>query len=160
ERARFSIQRLEAEKASAESILAEIVDKVDKLRREYEEQKKITAELQQQADSIRRVQREKQEESFQINKAVEMREIEGSSLKQELEKHATDTTKQSDSLAEFENKLKLLQRELDDKNAEQEELQKEEERVQGLIVDAGKTIEMIREELNVTGRKLEAQQNE
>lgn len=160
ERARFSIQSLEAEKASAESILAEIVDKVDKLRSEYEEQKKITAELQQQADSIRRVQREKQEESFQINKAVEIREIQVSSLKQELEKHATDTTNQSASLAEFENKLKLLQRELDDKNAEQEELKKEEERVQGLIVDAEKTIEMIREELNVTGRKLDARQNE
>ena len=160
ERARFSIQSLEAEKTSAEGILAEIVEKVDRLRSEYEEQKRITSELQQQADSIRRVQRERQEESFQINKGVEIREIQVSSLKQELEKHATDTTNQSASLAEFENKLKLLQRELDDKNAEQEELKKEEERVQGLIVDAEKTIEMIREELNVTGRKLDARQNE
>jgi chromosome segregation protein len=160
ERARFSIQSLETEKLAAEDILAEIVEKLEKLRSEYEEQKKVTTELQQQADSIRRVQRERQEESFQINKAVEIREIQVSSLKQELEKHATDTTTQSASLAEFENKMKLLQQQLDHKNREQENIKKEEGRVQERIVDVEKTIEMIREEMNVTGRKLDARQNE
>lgn len=160
ERARFSIQSLETEKGAAEEILAEIVEKLERLRSEYEEQKRITTELQQQSDSIRRVQRERQEESFQINKAVEIREIQVSSLKQELEKHASDTTSQSASLAEFENKLKVLQQELDQKNKEEENLKREEERVQGRIVDVEKTIEMIREELTVTGRKLDARQNE
>jgi chromosome segregation protein len=160
DRARFSIQSLETEKISAEEILAEIVEKVESLKAEYEEQKRVTAELQQQADAIRRVQRERQEESFQINKGVEIREIQISSLKQELEKHATDTTNQSASLAEFENKLKLLQQELDKKNKEQENLKTEEERVQERITDVEKTIEMIREEMNITARKLDARQNE
>ncbi len=160
DRARFSIQSLETEKISAEEILAEIVEKVESLKAEYEEQKRVTAELQQQADAIRRVQRERQEESFQINKGVEIREIQISSLKQELEKHATDTTNQSASLAEFENKLKLLQQELDQKNKEQENLKTEEERVQERITDVEKTIEMIREEMNITARKLDARQNE
>jgi chromosome segregation protein len=160
ERARFSIQSLETEKVAAESILAEIVDKLEHLRAEYEDQKRITTELQQQSDSIRRVQRERQEESFQINKGVEIREIQVSSLKQELEKHATDTTNQSANLAEFENKLKVLQQELDQRNNEQENLKQEEERVQERIVSAEKTIEMIREELTITGRKLDARQNE
>ncbi len=160
DRARFSIQSLETEKASAEDILAEIKEKVDSLKADYEEQKRITAELQQQADSIRRVQREHQEESFQINKGVEIREIQISSLKQELEKHATDTTNQTASLAEFENKLKILQQELDSKNKQEENLKAEEERVQERIADAEKTIEMIREEMNLTGRKLDARQNE
>ncbi len=160
DRARFSIQSLETEKISAEEILAEIVEKVESLKAEYEEQKRVTAELQQQADAIRRVQRERHEESFQINKGVEIREIQISSLKQELEKHATDTTNQSASLAEFENKLKLLQQELDQKNKEQENLKTEEERVQERITDVEKTIEMIREEMNITARKLDARQNE
>ncbi len=160
DRARFSIQSLETEKISAEEILAEIVEKVESLKAEYEEQKRVTAELQQQADAIRRVQRERHEESFQINKGVEIREIQISSLKQELEKHATDTTNQSASLAEFENKLKLLQQELDQKNKEQENLKTEEERVQERITDVEKTIEMIREEMNLTARKLDARQNE
>ena len=160
ERARFSIQSLETEKSAAEGILAEIIEKLDRLRLEYEGQKKITSELQQQSDSIRRVQRERQEESFQINKGVEIREIQVSSLKQELEKHATDTTNQSASLADFENKLKVLQQELDHKNNDQENLKKEEERVQERIVNVEKTIEMIRDEMNATGRKLDARQNE
>ena len=160
ERARFSIQSLETEKSAAEGILAEIIGKLDRLRLEYEDQKKITSELQQQSDSIRRVQRERQEESFQINKGVEIREIQVSSLKQELEKHATDTTNQSASLADFENKLKVLQQELDHKNNDQENLKKEEERVQERIVNVEKTIEMIRDEMNATGRKLDARQNE
>jgi chromosome segregation protein len=160
DRARFSIQSLETEKAAAEGILVEITDKLERLRADYENQKRITTELQQQSDSIRRVQREKQEESFQINKGVEIREIQVSSLKQELEKHATDTTNQSASLAEFENKLRILQHEIDEKNVQQENLKREEELVRERIVGAEKTIEMIREELNSTGRKLDARQNE
>jgi chromosome segregation protein len=160
ERAKFSIQSLETEKHNAQDIFEEITHRLEGLKSEYEEQKRITAELQTQADSLRRVQREKQEETFQINKAVEIREIQVSSLKQELEKTASDSTQQSASLVEFENKLKVLQQELSEKNTEQERLKKEEEDIQERIVAMEKTIEMIREEMNVTSRKLDARQNE
>ncbi|HEY3405224.1 MAG TPA: chromosome segregation protein SMC [Ohtaekwangia sp.] len=160
DRARFSIQSLETEKISAESILAEITQKLDHLKAEYEDQKRITVELQTQSDSLRRIQRERQEESFQINKAVEIREIQVSSFKQELEKTASDSSQQSASLQEFENKLKILQEELNTRNSEQDRLKKEEEEVQERIAAMEKTIEMIREEMNVTSRKLDARQNE
>lgn len=160
ERARFSIQSLETEKSAAEQILNEISHKLEHLKVDYEAQKGITIELQTQSDSIRRVQREKQEESFQINKGVEIREIQVSSLKQELEKTASDSTQQNASLLEFENKLQILQEDLAQKNTVQENLKKEEEEVQERIIAVEKTIEMIREELNVTGRKLDARQNE
>jgi chromosome segregation protein len=160
DRARFSIQSLETERGNAEGILDEIKAKLEVLKGEYEDQKRITTELQVQSDSIRRVQREKQEESFQINKGVEIREIQVSSLKQELEKTASDSTQQSASLVEFENKLKILQGQLNTKNAEQDQVKKEEESVQERISSMEKTIEMIREEMTVTGRKLDARQNE
>jgi chromosome segregation protein len=160
ERARFSIQSLETEKIAAEEILNEITQKLNHLKSDYENQKSVTIELQTQSDSIRRIQRDRQEESFQINKDVEIREIQISSLKQELEKTASDTTQQNASLVEFENKLEVLQHDLAQKNTIQENLKKEEEAVQERIVAMEKTIEMIREELNVTGRKLDARQNE
>jgi len=160
DRARFSIQSLETERGAAEQIFHEISQKLENLKADYETQKGVTIELQTQSDSIRRVQREKQEESFQINKGVEIREIQVSSLKQELEKTASDSTQQNASLVEFENKLQILQEDLAQKNAIQENLKKEEEEVQERISGAEKTIEMIREELNVTGRKLDARQNE
>jgi chromosome segregation protein len=160
ERARFSVQSLESERGSAEGILEEITQKLERLKADYEDQKRITTELQTQTDSLRRVQREKQEESFQINKSVEIREIQVSSFKQELEKTASDTSAQNASLAEFESKLKVLQEELDKGNAHQDRLKKEEEEVQARIAAMEKTIDMIREEMNVTGRKLDARQNE
>jgi chromosome segregation protein len=160
ERARFSIQSLETEKEAALQILTEISQKLETLKAEYEEQKKTTAELQAEADSFRQVQREKQEESFQLNKAVEIREIQVSSFKQELDRTATDTSKQSASLVEFEKKLVELQEEINKKNSQLEELKKEEEDTLSRISSMEKTIEMIREEMTSISRKLDARQNE
>lgn len=160
ERARFSIQSLETEKASAETILNEISAKLEYLKTEYDEQKKKTTELQTQADSLRQVQRDRQEESFQINKDVEIREIQVSSLKQELERTATDTSQQNASLVEFEKKLVILQKDIDEKSEALDTLKKEEDDAQSRMSHLDKTIDMIREEMNVTSRKLDARQNE
>lgn len=160
ERARFSIQSLENEKEAAGQILAEITQKLDLLKSEYEEQKNATATLQSEVDALRQVQREKQEESFQTNKAVEIREIQVSSFKQELDRTATDTNKQSASLVEFENKLVELQHEINIRNTALENLRKEEEDNLSRIHSMEKTIEMIREEMTSIGRKLDARQNE
>lgn len=160
ERARFSIQSLEAERESARSIFNELSQKLEHLKQEYEEQKRKTVSLQAEADALRQVQREKQEESFQINKAVEIREIQVSSFKQELERAATDTNKQSANLVEFERKLIELQGDIDSKTEALEKLKTEEDVVQQRISSLEKTIEMIREELTTTGRHLDARQNE
>ncbi|HYC84918.1 MAG TPA: chromosome segregation protein SMC [Chryseosolibacter sp.] len=160
ERARFSIQSLENEKASAEGILHEINMKLDHLKNDYEEQKRKTSGLQSESDAIRQVQREKQEEVFQINKATEIREIQVSSFKQELERTATDTSQQSASLIEFEKKLVVLQEDINTKNEELDNVKKQQEEVLSRTASLEKTIEMIREEMNVTSRKLDARQNE
>ena len=160
ERARFSIQSLENEKATAEQILGEINAKLEHLKAGYEEQKLKTSSLQAQSDAIRQVQRERQEETFKVNKDVEIREIQVSSFKQELERTATDTSQQSASLQEFEKKLVVLQEEIGLKTDELETLKKEEENVQERTASLEKTIDMIREEMNVTNRKLDARQNE
>ncbi|HEY8936348.1 MAG TPA: chromosome segregation protein SMC [Cyclobacteriaceae bacterium] len=160
ERARFSIQSLENEKATSEGILTEINSKLELLKAEYEEQKKKTTALQADADTLRQVQRERQEESFQINKGVEIREIQVSTFKQELERTASDSSQQNASLVEFEKKLVVLQSEINVKTEELEGLKKEEEDAQSRMSSLDKTIDMIREEMNVTSRKLDARQNE
>ncbi len=160
ERARFSIQSLESERESAQQIFQEISEKLDHLKTEYEEQKIITSDLQHEVDALRHIQREKQEESFQTNKGVEIREIQVSSFKQELDRTATDSNQQSASLVEFENKLVELQTEINEKNDALSVLKKEEDDVEGRITEMEKTIDMIREEMNATNRKLDARQNE
>lgn len=160
ERARFSIQSLENERDAAHQALKEISDKVDLLKSEYETQKAATYTLQGESDALRHVYRAKQEESFQLNKALEIREIQISSFKQELERTTTDTSHQSASIAEFEKKTVILSEEIKEKNSYLEKLKKEEEDVFSRITSLEKTIEMIREEMTETGRKLDSRQNE
>jgi chromosome segregation protein len=160
ERARFSIQSLETERDSANQILQEISDKVNALKTDYEAQKASTYTLQGESDALRQVYRAKQEESFQLNKSLEIREIQISSFKQELERTTSDTSQQSASIAEFEKKTVILNEEIQQKNSYLEKLKREEEDVRLRITSTEKTIELIREEMTETGRKLDARQNE
>src|SRR5690606_16460180 len=76
------------------------------------------------------------------------------------ERTATDTSQQGASLQELEKKLVVLQEDIDAKTGELDALKKEEESVQERTASMEKTIDMIREEMNVTNRKLDARQNE
>jgi chromosome segregation protein len=160
ERARFSIQSLETERDLAQQVFTETTQRLELLKSEYESQKGVTTEIQQQVDSLRNLQREKQEESFQTNKGVEIREIQVASFKQELERTATDSHQQSTSLVEFENKLVELQSQLNAKNDDLASLKRDEDDVQDRITGMEKTIDMIREQMNSTNRTLDARQNE
>jgi chromosome segregation protein len=158
ERARFSIQSLEAERETATATLNEISSKLEALKAEYEGQKEKTYTFQGESDALRQVHRSLQEESFQLNKALDIRNIQINSFKQELERTTSDTSHQSASLAEFEKKLVVLQNEITEKNNYLEKLKHEEEEVIARIASVEKTIDMIREEMNETGRKLDAHQ--
>jgi chromosome segregation protein len=160
ERARFSIQSLETEKESAQTLLNEIIAKVETLKAEFENQKASTYTLQGESDVLRQVHRTRQEEFFQLTKAAEIREIQVSSFKQELERTTTDTHHQSASLVEFENKLVILQGEVTEKNSYVDKLKNEEDDVILRIASLEKTIDMIREEMNENSRKLDARHNE
>ena len=160
ERARFSIQSLETEKASAQLILEEISAKVAALKTEYEVQKASTLTLQNEADALRAVHRKLQEDTYQLSKDLEIREIQISSLRQEIERTATDSSQQSASLADFETKLTWLQNEITEKTNYLGKLKKEEEEILQRTASLEKTIELIREEMTEVGRKLDARQNE
>lgn len=160
ERARVSIQSLETEKASAQLIHEEIAAKVAALKAEYEAQKASTHTLQNEVDALRTVHRKLQEDAYQLTKGLEIREIQISSFKQEMERTANDTNQQSASLADFETKLTLLQNEINEKNSYLEKLKKEETDLLLRTTSLEKTIELIRDEMTEIGRKLDARQNE
>lgn len=160
ERARFSIQSLEAEKENAEALLKEISTKAESLKTEYDAQKASTYTLQGEVDALRKEHRSKQDESYQLNKGLEIREIQVSSFKQEIERTATDSSQKSASVADFEEKLIVLQGEINEKNAYLTKLKNDESEVQNRTASVEKTIEIIREEMTEVGRKLDARQNE
>ncbi|MBL7850996.1 MAG: chromosome segregation protein SMC [Cyclobacteriaceae bacterium] len=160
ERAHFAIQSLQEEGINAQGALIEIQTKAEAIKGEFEAQRLTTQQLQVDVDALRQQQRAKQEEHYQTNKAVEIREIQIASLKQEIERATSDTHQRSESLVEFENKLVVLQDEIREKNTALERIKEEEKDVLARISSLEKTIEMIREEMTETGRKLDARQNE
>lgn len=160
ERAHFAIKSLDEERTAAQSTLTEIEARVETIKAEHETQRQATQQLQVDVDALRQQQRAKQDEHYQTHKAVEIREIQISSLKQEVERTTSDTHQRSESLVEFENKLVVLQDEIRAKNASLEQIKEEEKDVLARISSLEKTIDLIREEMTETSRKLDARQNE
>jgi chromosome segregation protein len=160
ERASFSIKSLEQEKTSAEKIFFETEQRVEILKSEFEEQKNKTAAIREEVNTLNQQQKALQNEVYQLNKSLEIKEIQLSSVKQELEKSSTDTTEQSASLEEFDAKLEELSKILKEKNEYLSNLKNKEDHLNRQIEDHKNTIELIREELTQSSRKLDARENE
>lgn len=160
ERASFSIKSLEQEKTSAEKIFFETEQRVEVLKAEYEEQKNKTTTIREEVNTLNQQQKNLQNEVYQLNKSLEIKEIQLSSVKQELEKSSTDTTEQSASLEEFDAKLEELSKILKEKNEYLTNLKNKEDHLNQQIEDHKNTIELIREELTQSSRKLDARENE
>jgi chromosome segregation protein len=160
ERAEFSLESLGQEQESSVKILAETEQKLEILKKEHDDQKERTNALQEEVNVINGNYRKKQEEVYQLNKNIEIYQIQLSTLKQELERTTSDDSSHSANLAEFEKKLQEISLTLEVKNREYENLQKEEEDMLEQMGVLEKEIEQIREKLTQTNRKLDAKQNE
>ncbi len=160
ERASFSIESLRQERIAAEDRMEELTSRKEELQQEYETQKSKTRLLQEETETLRRVQKNAQEEVYQLRKSVELKELQLSSLKQELERTASNTSEQNASLLDFEKKAESLGEELSVKRQRFDKIKSQETALQIRIENTQKTIEMIREELAQTNRTLDARQNE
>ncbi|MDH5397668.1 MAG: chromosome segregation protein SMC [Cyclobacteriaceae bacterium] len=160
ERALFSIKGLTTEKDTAIKRMNETVVKRDELKNEYEQQKDLTQHLKEEVDILRKIHRNQQEESFQVKKDLEIKEIQLSSLKQELEHTSTDKDERKANLQVFEEKTVTLGEEVEAMNKQLQKLKAEDQETNRRIENTEKTVEMVREELTQSRRKLDARQNE
>jgi len=160
ERSSFSIQSLKQEKLSAEKALGDIDSKLKKLTEEHTEEKERTIKIQEEADTMDSVYKIKREEVFQVNKSLEIKEIQLNTLKLELDKTTSDTTEQSESLVEFDKKIQEITGKLDKRKKSLELLKNNENKLQERLESTEKTIEVIREEMTLTNRILDSKQNE
>ncbi len=160
ERASFSINSLIHEKENAEKIRIDLKEKLEELRDVKELQQSKTNLLQEEVNALEEVYKSKREEVFQIRKSLEIKEIQIASLRQEIEKTATDTSEQSASLIAFEKKSKELLEQLDKKTLGLEKIKSSDAKLKDRVESTENTIEVIREELSQLARKLDARQNE
>ena len=160
DRAGFSIRSLEQERESAQKMLAEKELIVEELREAYESKKREQQEIQERQKVLSRDFGLKKDRVYQLSKDQEIKQIQLSTLKQELEKTASDDDSQEANLADFEEKMLILKEALDKKTAELAALKAKEEDQLQKIEETNKIIEMIREEVTQSSRKLDAKQNE
>ncbi|WP_026967470.1 chromosome segregation protein SMC [Algoriphagus terrigena] len=160
DRAGFSIRSLQQERESAEKILAEKEHIVTELREQFDAQKSISSEKQlAHKEQLLRFESLK-ERVYQLGKDVEIKQIQLSTLKQELERTSSDDSSQEANLVEFEDKLVGLKAELDDATDAFSKLKAKQEDQDQKIEETNRVIEMIREELTTSSRKLDSKTNE
>jgi chromosome segregation protein len=160
ERSGFSIKSLTEESEAAGKILSEKKSTIDHLKSEYEDQKSAHGEMQEKQRVFIKEHSQKKDLVYQLAKDLEIHQIQLSTLKQELEKTASDDNSQEENLSEFEERMVMLREELDKKSNELATIKVKEADQSRQIEEVNHTIEIIREEVTQAGRKLDAKQNE
>ncbi|WP_420583402.1 chromosome segregation protein SMC [Reichenbachiella sp.] len=160
ERASFSISSLSKEKITSEKILSEIFHKLESLKQDFEGEKEKNEALKNQGEELNQNFINKKEEVYQLIKSLEIKSIQVSALKQELEKAATDTSTKTENLQNFEKRIGEIELEKKEKQEQYDYLKSKDEELKNRIAHSEKTIEVIREEMTQVNRKLDASQNE
>jgi len=160
DRAGFSIRSLEHEKESAAKMLAEKEMIVSELREAFDAQKIIQTEKQSAQKQLNQQYEQLKEKVYQLGKELEIKQIQLSALKQELERTSSDDSSQEASLVDFETKIVELKTELDESISVFQKLKAKQEDLDQKIEETNRVIEMIREELTISSRKLDSKTNE
>jgi chromosome segregation protein len=160
DRAGFSIRSLEQEKESAAKMLAEKEMIVSELREAFDAQKIIQTEKQSAQKQLNQQYEQLKEKVYQLGKELEIKQIQLSALKQELERTSSDDSSQEASLVDFETKIVELKTELDESISVFQKLKAKQEDLDQKIEETNRVIEMIREELTISSRKLDSKTNE
>lgn len=160
ERTSISLEGLTRELVEAETAFKSIREDVERLKADYEKQKELTTEAQQKFDQLNSYLSEKKERHFQVNKEIEIKDIQLKSMLGELDKTSEDSSNQSANIQEFQKRLGEIEEEKSAKNTEFEGLRKAEEELKAKIQNnVDKTTEL-KEQLTITNRSLDSKQNE
>jgi len=160
DRAEFSIRSLAQEKEGAEKLLTEKEVLVSQLRDEYELQKARTNETQEQHKELNQQVERVKEQVYQVGKEVEIKQIQLSTLKQELERTSSNDSSQEASLAEFELGMNEVKVRLDVAQDSHRLLLQKQEDHELKVEETNRVVELIREELTQISRKLDSKTNE
>ena len=160
ERAAFSIKSLQQEQQLAEKQLAETKTLLDEHQEAYQEQQQLTNSVRDESNLANQQYRQLQDRSYQQNKSLEIKQMQLSSLKQEHEKAARDSSEHSSSLAVFEEKMEDLREQLREKEEYLQKLRAQEETLEQRMQELNDTIGRQKDQIAQNGRKLDARQNE
>ena len=155
-----SLENLRKEKERVENTLQSTSGKVARLKEEYEAHRAKTTYLKEESAHAESILREKREYVFQLKKSLEIKQVQISNTKQELEQTAADASEQHTHLTGFDQRSDELSSQLNEVKSRYASIVAEEQELVAQIEAAGKEIEEIKEKLAQTHRKKDALQNE
>lgn len=160
ERAGFSIKSLNTEFETVQKQFNELELLLSTISDDKENQNSITQKAKEESEAYEIVHQTNQENLYQINKTLEINEIQISSLKQQLEKASSSSLQKTANLVEFDDRIKQVGKELAEKKIELENLEINEGNLTNRIEQTENTILVIKDESAEIKRKLDSKQNE
>lgn len=160
ERAAFSLKSLDKERENARQMLSEISRRLESLQEAYESQQVKTRQSQDILNEKTQKYTTIREETYQLNKELEIKEVQITALRSELTKSREDSSSQSESLKDFSAKLQGIAAEKDQKNEKLNVLRTKESALKEKTEAYQKRVDLIREELTQVNRQLDSKQNE
>ena len=133
---------------------------LERLKTDYEKQKELTSEAQQKFSQLNEYLSEKKERQFQVNKEIEIKDIQLKSMLGELDKTSEDSSNQSANIQEFQKRLAEIEEEKNSKTSEFDKLKAAEEALKKRIQTNLELASAEREKLTSINRNLDAKQNE
>jgi chromosome segregation protein len=155
-----ALEGLQQQHGSAEKQLLESQAELADLQYAHDQQKNRTQELQQELNALNQAYRKQQDEVYQLRKSVEIKQVQLSALRQELDKAVANTSEQTANLSAFDEKLYQVSALLETKNSELTQLRQNGETQQEILQELEGDIESSREDLAKASRQLDARQNE
>jgi chromosome segregation protein len=160
EKIQLQIEQISQEEKSANRQLAEAEVHLANLKTDYEKQKQAVQAIQNEVSELSKQIKSKQENVFQVKKALEIKQMQYNSLRIDLEKNLSGGNEFQDNIDRFADEIGELKEELGDKENELKAVLQKEEELKEQITDLQAEIEEIREDYAKNSRKLDALQNE
>jgi chromosome segregation protein len=160
ERAEFALKGLQQEKQSCSKLLAEIELELEQFRASLEEQRSLTNGIQTDFNNANANFKKVQEEAYQYAKSLEIKEIQLSSLRLELEKTSIGNQEKTDQLGSFDEKIAGLELEKKRENDLFEFYAKEEVQLEQKKEETEQLLDVNKESLVKLKRTLDAKENE
>ncbi len=160
ENAYHDIKNLEEAKHAAEKIHKEIGLRVDHLQADHVEHKEKTSALREELNVLNNKFRTKQEEVHELQKSLEINQVQLKTLKEELDKTSDDSNAHTDSVDKLQEQLKQQAAQLNEANNSLDKLLKEQTVNNDSIAEAEKKIESTKEELARVNRDIDSNENE
>ncbi len=160
ERAAISLEGLKVEAKSIEEDVASVLYTLDTYKEEYENQKILTAESQTKLNTLNHSFTEQKDKLFQLEKDIEIKEIQLKSLISELSKSSEDSDSHSANLEEFQHKLDQINHEKSLKQKEYDQVLALQEQLTSQIDETEHQLINAQESISTINRTLDAKRNE